>query len=92
MSSKKQKGNTATAQDDFDPNAQIIDDDMAQKRRDLLAASRADGEDVKGAKLSSKKKKRLDSYINKKLKKDRRVELLKELEFVMPDFGLVADL
>ena len=55
---------------------------MAQKRRDLLEASRVEGDDAKSSKLSSKKKKRLDSYINKKLKKDRRVELLKELEYV----------
>ena len=35
------------------------------------------------SKLSTKKKKRLDAYIEKKLKKDRMIDLMKGLECVL---------
>ena len=48
----------------------------AQRRAALLTNN---GSQQSSEKMSSKKKKRLDNFINKQLKKEKRVELLKDI-------------
>ncbi|KAE8267345.1 hypothetical protein A4X09_0g4992 [Tilletia walkeri] len=62
----------------FDPNADILDEDAKERdrqRRKLLAEAGQDGH----MSLSSKKKKRLDKYIDSRLKKEERVGILAKL-------------
>ncbi|GAA5824419.1 hypothetical protein JCM5353_005031 [Sporobolomyces roseus] len=59
-----------------DSNAEILDEEVRKKRRAELLAARSAAELPK---MSSKKKKRLDNYINAKLKKEERKELIASL-------------
>ncbi|GAA5901715.1 ATP-dependent RNA helicase ECM16 [Sporobolomyces salmoneus] len=59
-----------------DSNAEILDEEVRKKRRAELLAARSAADLPK---MSSKKKKRLDNYINAKLKKEERKELIASL-------------
>ncbi|GAA5990956.1 hypothetical protein JCM11641_007445 [Rhodosporidiobolus odoratus] len=59
-----------------DSNADILDEEARKKRREeLLAARSAEA----APKMSAKKKKRLDAYIDRKLKKEERKDLIASL-------------
>ncbi|KZV98839.1 P-loop containing nucleoside triphosphate hydrolase protein [Exidia glandulosa HHB12029] len=76
---KKRKRGASVKEPEADPNAEILaaepasvqDARKAQLRDELLASTES--------KMSSKKKKRLEGYINKKLKKEERIELFDKL-------------
>ncbi|GAA6000763.1 hypothetical protein JCM10207_004646 [Rhodosporidiobolus poonsookiae] len=59
-----------------DSNAEILDEEVRKKRRAELLASRS-AEAL--PKMSAKKKKRLDAYIDRKLKKEERKDLIASL-------------
>ncbi|KAF7299047.1 hypothetical protein MIND_00853000 [Mycena indigotica] len=79
-SKKKGKGNKTQSDDLKDSNAEIVvprskEDILAQKREKLREELAAQSE----TKWSSKKRKRLDKYIEKKLKKEERVLIFEKL-------------
>ncbi|GAA5964446.1 hypothetical protein JCM3765_006281 [Sporobolomyces pararoseus] len=75
---KRQTGKTGKRklEEVDDSNAEILDEEVRKKRRAELLAARSAAELPK---MSSKKKKRLDNYINAKLKKEERKELIASL-------------
>ncbi|GAA6009925.1 hypothetical protein JCM11491_000868 [Sporobolomyces phaffii] len=72
---KRQTGKRKLQEVD-DSNSEILDEEVRKKRRAELLAARSAAELPK---MSSKKKKRLDNYINAKLKKEERKELIASL-------------
>ncbi|KAJ7069790.1 P-loop containing nucleoside triphosphate hydrolase protein [Mycena amicta] len=79
-SRKKGKGKKAARNDIQDSNAELVvprakDDILAQKKEKLREELAAQSD----TKWSSKKRKRLDKYIEKKLKKDERVVIFEKL-------------
>ncbi|GAA5996854.1 ATP-dependent RNA helicase ECM16 [Rhodotorula paludigena] len=59
-----------------DSNADILDPELRKKRRAELLAAKAEQD---APKMSAKKKKRLDAYIERKLKKEQRKDLIASL-------------
>ncbi|GAA5917841.1 hypothetical protein JCM6882_000837 [Rhodosporidiobolus microsporus] len=59
-----------------DSNAEILDEEVRKKRRAELLAARSE---EAAPKMSAKKKKRLDAYIDRKLKKEGRKDLIASL-------------
>ncbi|GAA5831310.1 hypothetical protein JCM11251_007830 [Rhodosporidiobolus azoricus] len=59
-----------------DSNADILDEEVRKKRRAELLAARSE---EAAPKMSAKKKKRLDAYIDRKLKKEGRKDLIASL-------------
>ncbi|BGP13274.1 putative ATP-dependent RNA helicase DHR1 [Rhodosporidiobolus nylandii] len=72
---KRQTGKRKLVEVD-DSNAEILDEEVRKKRRAELIATRS-AEDA--PKMSAKKKKRLDAYIERKLKKEERKDLIASL-------------
>ncbi|GAA6030126.1 hypothetical protein JCM8097_009274 [Rhodosporidiobolus ruineniae] len=72
---KRQTGKRKLVEVD-DSNADILDDEARKKRRQDLLAARSDAATPK---MSAKKKKRLDAYIDRKLKKEERKDLIASL-------------
>lgn len=69
----------------LDPQEQA--DKKAERRAALLSAEQARPEEFK---MSSKKKKRMDKFIDKQLKKERRVQLLQDISYSM-SYSICSD-